>query len=127
MRISAQERGPRLLTLAPSSAELLALLVLLYRGGLTVAYHVDPVDGERVPAGAAPHPVSLPVFGVDVVVGVFCKLPSLQLRRDIHSLWSDLICRYVRGLGSTDARSTAKLIDFVAVGTLASKPSGQEI
>ena len=59
-------------------------------------------------------------------LGLESKWRNLIPRREVNSLKVSLIGRSVRRLGSTDVRSTAKLVDFIAFGTPASKHPGQE-
>ena len=54
----------------PRSMDPLVALLLLDRRDLAVADYVDGVGGKRVSPGAAIDMVSLPVFGVDVIIAL---------------------------------------------------------
>ena len=54
----------------PRSMDPLVAILLLDRRDLAVADYVDGVGGKRVSPGAAIDMVSLPVFGVDVIIAL---------------------------------------------------------
>src|SRR5215208_3954158 len=61
-----------------------------------------------------------------IALGLEHKWRNLIPRREVNSLGFSLIGGKVRRWGSTDVRSTAKLIGFVAFGQPASKHPGHE-